>query len=75
MTLSASDIDDRPVWAALVKVVMRLRSSGKGYQKSLSSPPVALELEACVCGGDCCRVHLAGEVAELLPWRGPFVEN
>jgi hypothetical protein len=51
VTLSASDIDDRPVWAALVKVVMRLWSSGKGCRKSLSSPPVALELEACVCVG------------------------
>ena len=75
VTLSASDIDDRPVWAALVKVVMRLWSSGKGCRKSLSSPPVALELEACVCGGDCCRVHLAEEVAELLPWRGLFVDS
>ena len=40
VALSASDIDDRPVWAALVKVLMRLRSSGKGYRKSLCSPPV-----------------------------------
>ena len=51
VTLSASDIDDRPVWAALVNVVMRLRSSGKGYRKSLCSPPVVLELEARVRGG------------------------
>ena len=39
VTLSASDIDDRPVWAALVKVVMRLRSSGKGYRKSFFVVP------------------------------------
>ena len=50
VTLSASDIDDRSVWAALVKVLMRLRSSGKGYRKSLSSSLVALELEDCVWG-------------------------
>ena len=74
VTLSASDIDDRPVWVPLVKVVMRLWSSGKGCRKSLSSPSVALELEACVWG-DCCRVHLAEEVAELLPWRGLFVDS
>ena len=76
VTLSASDIDDYAVWTALVKVIMHLRSSGKGYRKPLSNLLVALELESCVCVcGDCCRVHLAEEVAELLPWRGPFVEN
>ena len=59
VTLPASDIDDRPVWATLVKVAMRLRSSGKGYRKSLCSPPVVLELEARVRGG----------IAAVSTWR------
>jgi hypothetical protein len=51
VTLSASDIDDHAVWTALVKVIMHLRSSGKGYRKPLSNLLVALELESCVCVG------------------------
>ena len=72
VTLSASDIDDRSVWAALVKVLMRLRSSGKGYRKSLCSSPVVLKLEArvpvCVGGLLPCPPGGGGGGALAMAW-------
>ena len=70
VTLSASDIDEHAVWTALVKVIMHLRSSGKGYRKPLSNLLVALELESCVCvwGLLSCPTGRGGGGALAMAW-------